>query len=61
MCRETKKLQPKVLGTSSWEICRSMRQISLRERVEIAWFTRDISKSYNKHRSQAFSVDQKTF
>ena len=30
-----------VLG-SSWEICLSMRQISLRERVEIAWFTRDI-------------------
>ena len=27
---------------SSWEICLSMRQISLRERVEIAWFTRDI-------------------
>ena len=28
--------------SSSWEICLSMRQISLRERVEIAWFTRDI-------------------
>ena len=27
---------------SSWEICLSMRQVSLRERVEIAWFTRDI-------------------
>ena len=27
---------------SSWDICLSMRQISLRERVDIAWFTRDI-------------------
>ena len=27
---------------SSWEICLSMHQISLRERVEIALFTRDI-------------------
>ena len=27
---------------SSWEISLSMRQISLREHVEIAWFTRDI-------------------
>ena len=27
---------------SSWEIFLSMRQISLRERVEIAWFMRDI-------------------
>ena len=31
-----------MLTISSWEICLSMRQISLRERVEIAWFTRDI-------------------
>ena len=29
-------------NVSSWEICLSMRQISLRERVEIAWFTREI-------------------
>ena len=55
------KIQKELDNDSSWEICLSMRQISLRERVEIAWFTRDISKSYNKHRSQAFSVDQKTF
>ena len=27
---------------SGWEIFLSMRQIGLRERVEIAWFTRDI-------------------
>ena len=46
-----------VVVTNSWEFCLSMRQISLRERVEIAWFTRDIWKSYNKHGSQAFSVD----
>ena len=30
------------LCLSSWEICLSMRQISLRERVESAWFTRYI-------------------
>ena len=33
-----------VIIASSREICLSMRQISLRKRVEIAWFTRD-----NKH------------
>ena len=31
-----------VVSLSSWAICLSMRQISLRERVEISWFTRDI-------------------
>ena len=45
-----------VAYNSSWKIFLSMRQISLRERVEIAWFTRDIQKSHTKHGSQAFSV-----
>ena len=38
-----------------------MRQISLRERVEIAWFTRDIQKSYTKMDHKHFQSAKKPF